>query len=42
MPFSSMTVLSGAGSVCGADEAGRAAWAGPLVTAAVRFDYSIA
>jgi ribonuclease HII len=25
--------------VCGADEAGRAAWAGPLVTAAVRFDY---
>jgi hypothetical protein len=25
--------------VCGADEAGRAAWAGPLVAAAVRFDY---
>jgi len=25
--------------VCGADEAGRAAWAGPLVTAAVGFDY---
>jgi ribonuclease HII len=24
--------------VCGADEAGRAAWAGPLVAAAVRFD----
>jgi len=26
--------------VCGADEAGRAAWAGPLVTAAVRLDYT--
>ena len=26
--------------VCGADGAGRAAWAGPLVTAAVRFDYT--
>ncbi len=26
-------------SVCGADEAGRACWAGPLVAAAVRFDY---
>lgn len=26
--------------VCGADETGRAAWAGPLVAAAVRFDYS--
>ena len=25
--------------VCGADEAGRACWAGPLVAAAVRFDY---
>jgi ribonuclease HII len=25
--------------VCGVDEAGRAAWAGPLVAAAVRFDY---
>jgi ribonuclease HII len=25
--------------VCGADEAGRAVWAGPLVAAAVRFDY---
>jgi ribonuclease HII len=25
--------------VCGADEVGRAAWAGPLVAAAVRFDY---
>jgi ribonuclease HII len=25
--------------VCGADESGRACWAGPLVTAAVRFDY---
>ena len=24
--------------VCGVDEAGRAAWAGPLVAAAVRFD----
>jgi ribonuclease HII len=25
--------------VCGADESGRACWAGPLVAAAVRFDY---
>jgi len=25
--------------VCGADEAGRACWAGPLAAAAVRFDY---
>ena len=25
--------------VCGADETGRACWAEPLVTAAVRFDY---
>jgi ribonuclease HII len=25
--------------VCGADEVGRACWAGPLVAAAVRFDY---
>jgi ribonuclease HII len=25
--------------VCGADESGRAAWAGPLVAVAVRFDY---
>jgi ribonuclease HII len=29
----------GSAQVCGADEAGRAAWAGPLVAAAVRFDY---
>ena len=29
----------GARYVCGADEAGRACWAGPLVAAAVRFDY---
>jgi ribonuclease HII len=29
----------GAGYVCGADEVGHGAWAGPLVVAAVRFDY---
>src|SRR4029079_7308761 len=29
----------GSPCVCGADEAGRAAWAGPLVAAAVRFDF---
>ena len=29
----------GARYVCGADEAGHGAWAGPLVVAAVRFDY---
>lgn len=30
----------GAQYVCGADEAGRACMAGPLVAAAVRFDYA--
>ena len=29
----------GARYVCGADEVGHGAWAGPLVVAAVRFDY---
>ena len=29
----------GARYVCGADEVGHGCWAGPLVVAAVRFDY---
>src|SRR4051812_36341865 len=31
--------VRGARHVCGADEVGHGAWAGPLVVAAVRFDY---
>ena len=38
-PLFAFDLSQGARYVCGADEAGRSCMAGPLVAAAVRFDY---